>query len=767
MDKDELLRRLLGTFLAELEEHVRTLNHDLLALEQQPDPAASTALLTTMFRAAHSLKGAARSVDAGLIEAGCHRLEAILAAVREGRLSFTAELMQLLFESVDAIQDAGTRLQDKRDLASGPLSALLPRLEAAINGGDVAGATSEAPAMLRPAAPSAPKSALEPSVPEPGQSPAGRSATSSARVPAEKLDALLAHNGELLVARRRAAAWQEQLLELRTLVTQSRARWSDTDRSIKRLARAGDGAPPHLPRERGDGAPAALPRGVVESLDRNSLILRQLERGLDRLGAGFAEDQRALERAAVALDEEIRRVRMLPFREACEGLQRTVRDLATAQRKEVELLLPSEAVELDRSILERLRDPLLHLVRNALDHAIEPPTQRRKAGKPRRGRVTVTAALRGSQVEVSVEDDGKGLDAEAIAEQARRKNLAIPEGADELSRLIFLPGFSTSPLVTEVSGRGVGLDVVKTSVEGVHGTVSVASTPGQGTRFTLTVPLTLTTLRGLLVEAGGQVFAFAGTNVKALMRVGLNDLHRVEGREMVRHDGRLVPLMSLAELLGLPGGESVAPRGLLPVVIAAAGAQQAAFTVDALLEEQEITVKTLGPRLVRIQNVAGASMLPSGQIALILNAGDLVRHALGQSPVRNLTDTLAIPTQEARHRLLLVEDSVTTRALEKSILEAAGFEVLVAADGEDAWQMLQAQGADLVVTDIEMPRMDGFTLTEAIRASKRFRELPVILVTALESDQDKARGIEVGADAYLLKSGFNQQRLLEAIGQLL
>jgi two-component system chemotaxis sensor kinase CheA len=469
----------------------------------------------------------------------------------------------------------------------------------------------------------------------------------------------------------------------------------------------------------------------------------------------------------VALDEEIRRVRMLPFQEACEGLQRTVRDLATAQGKEVELLLPSEAVEMDRSILERLKDPLLHLVRNALDHAIEPPAQRRKAGKPRRGRVTVAATLHGSQVEVTVEDDGKGLDAGAIAEQARRRDLDLPENADDLSRLIFQPGFSTSELITEVSGRGIGLDVVKTSVESVHGTVSVASTPGQGTRFTLTVPLTLTTLRGLLVEAGGQVLAFAGTHVKGLLRVGLNDIHQIEGREMVRHEGRLVPLASLVELLGLPGGEPAGPRGLLPVVIAAAGDRQAAFTVEALLEEQEFTVKSLGPRLVGVPHVAGASTLPSGRIALILNAGDLVRHALGQAPGRKLTDALAIPAQQARRRLLLVEDSVTTRALEKSILEAAGFEVLAAANGEDAWHILQAQGADLVVTDVEMPRMDGFALTEAIRGSKRFRELPVILVTALESDQDKARGIEVGADAYLLKSGFNQQRLLETIGQLL
>jgi len=768
MDKDELLHRLLGTFLAELEEHVRTLNHDLLALEQQENTAARSAVLATMFRAAHSLKGAARSVDVGPIEAACHRLETILAAVRDGQLSLTAELTQLLFEAVDAIQDAGLRMKDKRPLDSAPVALLLPRLEAAMTRGDAAGASPPTQTALQHVAAAAPPTTAEPAALDPGAGAVGSAAgIGFARIAAEQLDALLAHNGELLVARRRFTAWQDQLVEFRTLVAQWRARWGDVDRLLKMRERADGEEFLHPSVGPAEGLPLAMPSHIVQALGGNGNKLRQLERGLERLGAAFAEDQRALERAAVALDEEIRRVRMLPFRDACEGLHRIVRDLAMAQGKEVELLLPSDAVKLDRSILERLKDPLLHLVRNALDHAIEPPAQRHEAEKPRRGRVTVAAALHGSQVEITVEDDGQGLDAEAIAEQVRRRGLPMPDDADELSQVIFLPGFSTAQLITEISGRGIGLDVVKTSVESVHGSVSVSSTPGHGTRFTLTVPLTLTTLRGLLVEAGGQVLAFAGTNVKALLRVGLNDIHPIEGREMVRHDGRLVPLASLAELLGLPESESAGPPGLLPVVIVTAGERQAAFVVDTLLEEQEITVKSLGPRLTRIAYVAGASTLPSGRIALILNAGDLVRHALAQSQGRKLSEALRAPTQEKRQRLLLVEDSVTTRALEKNILEAAGFDVLIAVDGEEAWQILQMQGVDLVVTDVEMPRMDGFALTEAIRGSKRYRDLPVILVTALESDNDKARGIEVGADAYLLKSGFNQQRLLETIGQLL
>jgi two-component system chemotaxis sensor kinase CheA len=416
-----------------------------------------------------------------------------------------------------------------------------------------------------------------------------------------------------------------------------------------------------------------------------------------------------------------------------------------------------------------LADPLRHLVRNAVDHGVEPPARRREAGKPPAGRVTIAAVLRGSQVEVVVADDGRGLDLDALRQQARKRRL--PEGVSdaELARLVFLPGFSTVRLITDVSGRGVGLDVVKSRLESLHGTVDLSFAPGQGTRFTLAVPLTLTTLRVLLVGAAGQTFALASTNVQRLVRVEPGHLRFVEGREMLALGGPPLPVASLAGTLGLTGTAPPHANGKAPAVVVKAGTLTAAFLVDELVNEQEVLIKNLGARVRRVRHLSGATILPSGQVALVLNAAALIRTALERAPAEGIAATLAraAPAGAAKKRILVVDDSVTTRTLEKSILEAAGYEVTAAADGAAAWQLLQERGADLVVSDVEMPRLDGFALTEAIRGSRRFRELPVVLVTGRESEQDQARGIEVGADAYLVKSAFDQTNLLQTIAQLL
>ena len=432
------------------------------------------------------------------------------------------------------------------------------------------------------------------------------------------------------------------------------------------------------------------------------------------------------------------------------------------------LILEGGDVEMDRAILDGLSDPLRHLVRNALDHGIEPPAGRRTAGKPERGRVMVSAELRGGGVEVAVEDDGRGVDLAAVREQARKKKIAEPEDERDLARLIFAPGFTTARIITGVSGRGIGLDIVRSRVDALHGSVDFSFEPGRGCRFVLSLPLTLTTLRALFVEAGGQIYALPAASVRQLARVLPSNIDSVEGREVLKLGGAPVPVVSLAGLLG--GREApTRPAGWkVPAVVLGSGPDRTAFAVDELLSEQEIVVKSLGPRL-RVRSVAGVTVLPTGRLALILNASSLIESARSRAAgTPALREALASSrTPERRRRLLVAEDSVTTRTLVKSILEAENFEVAVAADGLEAWHVLQDQEVDLVVSDIDMPRMDGFTLTEAIRSSKRLREVPIVLVTALESDKDKERGMNAGADAYLVKSAFDQRVLLETIRQLL
>jgi len=502
--------------------------------------------------------------------------------------------------------------------------------------------------------------------------------------------------------------------------------------------------------------------------------LGRLGHDLERLTAVLDQDGRRLaylDQVARQLDAEVRRVRMLPFAEACQGLERAVRDLAQAGGKQVELVVEGGRVELDRSVLEGLKDPLNHLVRNAVDHGIEPPERRRAAGKLPAGRVTVAAELRGSQVEVVVADDGAGLDLDAVRAVARQRGLAdLPDGRD-LAHLIFLPGFSTAPIITDVSGRGVGLDVVKQRVEQLHGTIELSSETGRGTRFTLAVPLTLTTIRAVLVVAGGQAFAFPTTNVRKLILVDLDDVRRAGGREVLVTEGEGAPLLvaALAEALGLAVPKLVgAPApGRRPALVVAAGERRMAFVVDELMTEQEVMVKGLGARIRRVRNVSGGTILPSGRVALVLNVAQLVRSALGRAPGATLAPAAPAAVPAAAKRLLVVDDSITTRTLEKSLLEAAGYQVATAVDGADAWRLLQEQGADLVLSDVEMPGMDGLELTEAIRASPRFADLPVVLLTARASAHDKARGVAVGADAYLVKDEFDQKAMLETVAQLL
>jgi two-component system chemotaxis sensor kinase CheA len=502
-------------------------------------------------------------------------------------------------------------------------------------------------------------------------------------------------------------------------------------------------------------------------VEHTAANLEWLRRQLDALAEGIAADHKALDQVAAPLEAELLQARMVPFAAACEGFERAVRDLALAAGKQVDVTIEGGDIEIDRSIIEGIKDSLLHLVRNAVDHGIEPPAERVAADKAIRGRITLSAGLRNGRVEIIVADDGRGLDIAAIHAQARKRNLPVSDDDRDAMQLVFAPNFSTSPVVTEISGRGVGLDVVKTEVGARRGSVDIAFEPGAGTRVIITVPLSLIRIPALLVTAGGQTYAFDSAAVRGLLRVGSDGLQTMEGRDVLMLDGGPVPVWSLTEVLGQPAHEAPRAGAKMPVVMLGVGPDRAAFIVDELLAEQDVVVKDLGPRLRRVRNVIGATVLTTGQVALILNSADLVHIALGHTPTRALSETLAERPTKAAKRLLVVDDSVTTRTLVKSILEAAGYDVTAAADGIEAWSILQEKGADLVVSDIEMPRMDGFSLTEAIRGSKRFRDVPVILVTALETERDRMRGLDVGADAYLPKSAFDQTDLLRTIGQFL
>ncbi len=707
MDTNNLAVELLATFVDELETHVAALNRDLLMLEHGEPADRAEEVLHSLFRTAHTIKGASRAAGATLIERASHGIEELLSMLREKRLSLDPALFELFFGVTDAIAEAGERLRKSRELAGAPLEGFLERLAAAANEGRVGDPVKDVV--------SAPAPSLIATV-------------ASVRIDPERLDELIARSSELLVAIGGLEERSQQLSSLGTLLS----------------ATLGEA------RSRKGGA-----------IDGRSVVV-----ALDRFAAAYEGSHRRLAIEVGHLDVAIKRLRMVRFVDGCQGLDRVVRDLAATESKPIALVVHGGDIELDRAVLEGLRAPLLHLVRNAVDHGIEPPAERAARGKPAGATVTISASLRGSEIVVTVQDDGRGVNLDAVREQLHRRKLPEPAGDENLARAVFLPGFSTSRLITDVSGRGVGLDVVKRAVEALRGSVDLSFRAGEWTRFELAVPLTLTSLRALLVRAGNSTYAIPSSFVTRLLRVDESALRAVGGTQTVTAFGVTVPVVALTEVIGVTTGQEPS-KGKVAIVVLRAQGYDVGFGVDELLEEREVVAKSLGTRLSAAKAVSGATVLPSGRLALILNTPELVRRARDKPGTTKLLLSREEGSIECERRVLLADDSVTTRTLERSILEAAGYTVLVAVDGSDAWRILQEKGADLVVSDVEMPHMDGFALTETIRGSTRFRSLPIVLVTALASDVDKERGLAAGANAYLIKGSFDQTNLLETIAQLL
>jgi two-component system chemotaxis sensor kinase CheA len=473
---------------------------------------------------------------------------------------------------------------------------------------------------------------------------------------------------------------------------------------------------------------------------------------------------RGIERAATGVDAAVRDTVTVPVAEACDGLRRSVRDIARAQDKELRLRLAVDDAELDRRAVDVVRDALLHLVRNAADHGIEVPAVRQAAGKPAVGTIEVAAAVRGDRVVVTVADDGRGVDRTAVLAAARQAGVSTDGDAHEL---VFAAGLSTAAVTTDISGRGVGLDAVRERVESLRGTVTLTSRPGAGTEVTLTVPASLATARVLLVRAAGERLALPVEGVDRLIRVTREALVPADDRAWVAFGDRMLEVRSLASLAGLATEDPLWPtdRSSLPaVVVTGSAGTAAALVVDAVDGEQELLVQPVGPLLERLPGVVGAGVLTQGQVVLLFHPPALLRSGR-QHPGTSLIDGATRPAR--RPRVLLAEDAPTTRALEQGLLEAAGFEVVAAVDGHDAWNRLRQESVDVVVSDIEMPGLGGIELCERIRSSPALRELPIVLVTSRGGEEDRRRGADAGADAYLVKSSFAQGELIATIARML
>lgn len=478
--------------------------------------------------------------------------------------------------------------------------------------------------------------------------------------------------------------------------------------------------------------------------------MEKVERGLRDLATSLRQSVGQIQSASNALHRDVRDARTKPFSEACKGLPRMVRDMSAALGKSAQIEIDGADIEVDRSILSNLQDALRHLVRNAIDHGIEMPEKRRAAGKAETGKIRISATAPGDRLQVRVEDDGRGIDVSRLRDAAGETATGPTHLQD-----IFKPGFSTSTTVTHVSGRGMGLDIVKAAVERLRGTVEVSQELTRGATFVLTLPLTVSTIRVLEITSAGHVFTLDTASVLHVVSFRPEDL--AAGSSIVTDSGK-IPIVDLARWLGiLQAKRSAAMRA---VVIGAAGTQVAVL-VDDILGERELLARTLSPRLAKIRYYCGAMVLPDGRIAPLLNPAAIAEAAIEPLPVETSITRIGLASKPAR--VLVVDDSKVVQSLIRLIVEKAGYEVMVAEDGAEALRQLAEQPADIVISDIDMPKMDGLALLEAIRRSDQFANLPVILITGRESEEDRSKGLEAGATAYLNKDRFDTQEFLETM----
>jgi len=720
----EFLKRLLTTFRLEAQEHIDALYSGLAELERNPDEANRAALVERIFREAHSLKGAARSVNQAAIEGICQSLETTFSGMKSGEQELSPELFDNLM------------------LALNQLSALLSESNAApLSLSSVSAPPSAATEMPRA---SAPKPAAERS-----------SVANTVRIATDKLDSIFLQAEEMLAAKLLAQQRRQELSAVQTLASSWNKEWADFRSRYADFQQA-----------------LAQQPQLQELLEQNAIFIKSLNHQLNTIAKSSEQDQRMIGRMVDDLLEDMKKALMLPCATVLEIFPRLVRDLAKNHGKEIDLAMQGEELEVDRRILEAIKDPLIHIVRNCVDHGIELPEERMRRNKPGRGHIVIAIQPRnGNRVEITVSDDGAGIDTEKVKAHAQRLGFLSREEAAAMDHeavmdLIYHSGVSTSPIITEISGRGLGLAIVREKIDKLGGAVTVNTHLHIGTSFRIVLPLTLATYRGITVCVGDQTFVLPTSQVEQTTRVLRTEIQTVENRATIQLNGITYSLVRLGDVLEIPHTEDPADPFIQVVVLAASG-KQIAFVVDEVINEQEVLVKNLGKQLSRVRNIAGATILGTGKAVPILNVTDLMKSALHASG--RMAQIAAIPPEAPREekRVLVVEDSITARSLIKGILELAGYKVSTAVDGVDGYMQLRGGNFDIVVSDVEMPRMDGFDLTAKIRADKKLAELPVVLITALESPEDRERGIDVGADAYIVKRSFEQSNLLEVISRLI
>jgi two-component system chemotaxis sensor kinase CheA len=731
----DIRQKLLAVFQVEHRDHVEQIR-SLLGHMGKTNGSAGTEL-EEAFRRAHSLKGAARAVGLLPIEGLAHRMETLFSRVRQGTLALTPEINEVVLRALDATEDCTTTPG-----GNGSPASFSPAL-AALN--QVLGIEPE-PAPAPVAEPEAPVQPFQP--------------VETVRITVQNFDGLFRSADRVLTVSQRQDEVAEKLNRLSAdlaLIERASERVRSTSASAVRH--------PEARRE------VARISAVLVSMERQ---IRTVSR---RAGAIRRQHERStwtIRQLGRQLQRDVWEARMVPAESLLEGFGKMVRDLSRQEGKEIEFRSASAGVHADRRVLEALKDPIMHLLRNAVTHGIETPAERVDKGKPARGLVTLRVETNGQRLTVAVQDDGRGVDYRRVAEVAVREGVLSETDAPrtspaELARILLRPGFSTAETVTSLSGRGMGLSVVYEAVRRLQGDLDIQPDTAGGSAISLRVPLSIATHRLLLTKCGAHLFAIPIHGVESLRRIKVASVESVEGRPTIVLNNQPMTLISLTSLLGLDQPVAPAASETIRVMVLRSGIQRLAVAVDDILREANAVIQDLGPAACCGGIASAGVALEDGSIAFLLNPMDLIRKAM-ESRVRaplSFLEKPAVPAPQVRMpSILVVDDSMTTRTLEKSILEAQGYEVRVAVDGVEALARLREERADLVIADIEMPRLNGFGLIEAMKKDNNLQRIPVIIVSSVERREDQERGLSLGADAYIVKRRFDQGELLGVIRQI-
>jgi two-component system, chemotaxis family, sensor kinase CheA len=478
------------------------------------------------------------------------------------------------------------------------------------------------------------------------------------------------------------------------------------------------------------------------------------------------------------LQNRIKDLRMLPCTTIFEAYPRMIRDIAVKENKIVNLKIVGDDTELDMKILEAIKDPLMHIVRNCIDHGIELPEERELKGKAREGKIKLSVKIEGAHTVITIEDDGKGISLDSIRKDVLKKKMFLPEELDkmtddEIKNIIFMNGYSSSRVITDVSGRGIGLDIAKREIERMQGQLLLDSTKGKGVTFVITLPITISIFKVILVESNNMTFAVPMASITKCLCINSDDVSTVEGKTVIDLDGHIIPVVGLHDILQLPAvhkdnkWKKLSWEGdIVPIFILNSLNSQIGVIVDKIVGDREVFIKSLGNHVGKIENISGAAILENGEAIVTLDTTELIANS---TLVRSRAAELKIPPakEDLQKQILIVDDSFSTRELTKNILETHDYLVDSAIDGLDAMDKVAQKSYDLIVTDLQMPRMDGFEFCTAIKKNDEFKHIPIIIVTTLEKEEDKKRGIEVGASYYIVKSSFKQETLLESIERLI